>query len=129
VSRSGTEKRRLPGQVLVRLTAEQQAAVATAADSYNVSAATFVREIIAVALKIDAGPIVKRTVPPEIVLDIARLREVVAELGGAMVQASIAAREDGRPVEHETIESLLPDIKKIADELLALKDALWRAAA
>ena len=129
MARRGTETRRLPGQVLVRLTAEQQDAITTAARSCDVSVATFVRGLIATALKVDRGPTVQHGAPPELVLEIARLREVVAELGGAMVQASIAAREDNRPAEHDRIEALLPDIKNAAAELLALKNALWQSAA
>lgn len=127
MSRRGTENRKLPGQVLVRLTAEQHAAVASVAAGHQVSIATWVRWMIADALEIDPGPVTTRAVPPDIVLELARLHEVVAELGGALVQSSIAAREDGRPAEHDEIEALLPFIKAAADDLLLLKEALWRA--
>lgn len=129
MSRRGTETRQLTGQVLVRLTAEQHAAVASAAEGHQVSIATWVRWLIAEALDVDPGPVTTRAVPPEIVLELAHLREVVAELGGALVQSSIAAREDGRPVEHDEIEALIPRIKAAAEELLRLKEVLWRAAA
>ena len=109
--RRGTEKRRLAGQVLVRLTAEQQAAVERYALADQVSAATWVRCIIADAIDVDPGPVMTRAVPPHGILEIAHLREVVAELGGALVQAAIAARQDGRPAEHEAIEGLIPCIK------------------
>lgn len=127
MSRRGTETRKLAGQVLVRLTPKQQTAVAAVAEAYQVSIATWLRWLIAEALDIDEGPVTTRAVPPDIVMQVAQLREVVAELGGALVRSSIAAREDGRPIEHDEIETLIPQIKAVADELLRLKEALWPA--
>jgi hypothetical protein len=63
-----------------------------------------------------------------LVLELAHLREVVAELGGALVHAAVAARKDGRAVEHEEIEALIPSIKSAALELDKLKEKLWPRA-
>jgi hypothetical protein len=126
MSKHGTETRRLPAQVLVRLTPQQQAAVKRHAEAAQVSMAMLVRRLIANAIEVDVGPSTSRAQPPEIILEIARLREVVAELGGSIVQAAMAARKDGRVVEHEKIEGLLPAIKSIVVELDAVKEKLWR---
>lgn len=125
MSRRGSETRRLPAQVLVRLTAEQQAAVAYYASSGRVSIAAFVRHMIADALDTAPGPVSVRAQAPDWILEVAHLREVVAELGGAMVQAAIAARQDNRPAEHEAIEALLPHIKSAVRDLDGLKEKIW----
>lgn len=67
--------------------------------------------------------------PPQDILEIAHLREVVADLGGALVKAAIAPREDGRPAEHAAIEALIPGIKAAVRDLDRLKEKLWRPAA
>lgn len=87
--------------------------------------AMLVRRLIANAMNVHAGPATSRAQPPEIILEIARLREVVAELGGSMIQAAVAAGKDGRIVEHERIEELLPPIKSIVAELDVVKGKLW----
>ena len=55
MARRGTEMRRLPAQVLVRLTSEQQAAVAAHAQAAQVSAATWIRRVIADASALILG--------------------------------------------------------------------------
>ena len=125
---SGSEKRRLTGQVLVRMTAEQQAAVERYALAEQMTRATWLRRLIADALEIDPGPVVIRAQAPELVLEVANLREVVAELGGALVQAAVAARKDSRAAEHAEIEALIPSIKSAALELDKLKEKLWPRA-
>ena len=125
---SGSEKRRLTGKVLVRMTAEQQAAVERCALAEQMTRATWLRRLIADALEIDPGPVVIRAQAPELVLEVANLREVVAELGGALVQAAVAARKDNRAAEHAEIEALIPSIKSAALELDKLKEKLWPRA-
>jgi hypothetical protein len=121
--------RRLPAQVLVRLTSEQQAAVAAHAQAAQVSLATWIRRVIADAIGVEPGPVTSRAIPPQGILEIAHLREVVAELCGALVKAAIAARQDGRPAEHAAIEALIPGIKAAIHDLDGLKEKLWRPAA
>jgi hypothetical protein len=128
MSRRGTETRKLTHSALVRMTAAQHRAVLAAAEAYQISVATWMRHLIAAGCKVDPGPVTIRAIPPPVILEITRLREVVAELGGVMVQASIAARQDGRDVEHDKIEALLPAIKDAAASLLTLKTALWPGA-
>ena len=128
MARRGSEKRQLIGQVLVRLTAEQQAAVVRHALAKQVTAATWLRRLIADALGISPGPLTMRAQAPELVLEVVHLREVVAELGGALVQAAVAARKDGRVAEHEEIEALIPCIKSAALELDKIKEKLWPRA-
>jgi transposase-like protein len=125
---SGSEKRQITGKVLVRVTAEQQAAVARHALAEQVTMATWLRQLIADALDVDPGPVVIRAQAPELVLEVAHLREVVAELSGALVQAAVAARKDGRAVEHAEIEALIPRIKSAALELDKVKEKLWPRA-
>ncbi len=129
MARRGSEKRKLTGAVLVRLTAEQQAAVASYAVAEQVSTATWLRLLIADAIGVEPGPVTSRAIPPHGILEIAHLRAVVAELGGALVQAAIAARQDGRPAEHAAIEALIPGIKAAVRDLDRLKEKLWRPAA
>jgi hypothetical protein len=87
------------------------------------------RQIIAGAIGVEPGPVTSRAIPPQGILEIAHLREVVVELGGALVQAAIAAREDGRPAEHAVIEALIPGVKAAIQDLDRLKEKLWRPAA
>jgi transposase-like protein len=120
--------RRLPAQVLVRLTYDQHAAVAAHAQAAQVSIATWLRLMIADAIGVELGPVTNRAIAPQVILEIAHLREVVAELGGALVQAAVAARKDGRTVEHAEIEALIPSIKSAALEFDKLKEKLWPRA-
>lgn len=94
----------------------------------QVSAATWLRHLIADALGISPGPVTTRAQTPELVLEVAYLREVVAELGGSLVQAAVAARKDGRVAEHEEIEALIPCIKSAVLELDKIKEKLWPRA-
>jgi len=125
MSRRGSEKRKLAGQVLVRLTEAQQQAVAAHAQAAQVTAASWLRLLIADAVSVDPGPRTTRAVPPEIVVEVTQMRELLAEIGGALVQATIAAREDGRHAEHQRIEALLPEVKAVVRDVDQLKERLW----
>jgi hypothetical protein len=128
MARRGSEKRRKPAQVLVRLTNEQWAAVAAHVEAAQVTTATWLRRIIVDAIGVEPGPVTTRAIAPQVILEIAQLREVVAELGGALVQAAVAARKDGRTAEHAEIEALIPSIKFAALEFDKLKEKLWPRA-
>jgi hypothetical protein len=121
--------RRLAAQVLVRLTREQHMAVVAQAQAAQVSLASWIRRVIADAIGVEPGPVTTRAMPPHVILEIAHLREVVAELGGALVKAAITARQDGRPAEHAAIEALIPGVKAAVRNLDKLKETLWRPAA
>jgi hypothetical protein len=129
MSRRGSEKRRLTGQVLVRLTEAQQHAVAAHARTAQVTGASWLRLLIADAVSVDPGPRTTRATPPELILEIAKLREVLAEIGGALVQAAIACRQDGRPVEYDKIERLIPSVKAAVLDVDKVKVQLWPPAA
>lgn len=124
MSRRGTEKRRLAGQVLVRLTREQHALVAAHAEVDGVTVATLVRGMIAKALEIDPGPRTVRA-PPEIILEIAHLRQVVVGLAAALLQADNSANDDGQTAERISFQDLISDVKAVVQEIDLLKKKLW----
>lgn len=127
----GTERRAMPGAVLVRLPSELAAWIGSAAAAENLSAAAYLRRLAAVAagttpeLARPSPP--RRPLPPppsEAVVEVARLREVVGELAGAMVQAAIRVRTDGAETIHAEIEATLPGIRAAARDLDRVKLAL-----
>lgn len=127
----GTERRRLAAQVLVRLPRATADAVAARADAAGLTASSWVRghlvELLgtepaeAVAVRARRSP---RPPAPAHVLELARLRESVAELSGALVQAAIRSREDGRHDTHAAIEAALPEVRRNVRDLDALKRAM-----
>lgn len=123
MSRRGSEVRKLEGQVLVRLTFEQQQAVAFYAETSRVSMATWIRTVIADAVSVGVGPVI-RAKPSELVLEIADLRSHVARLTGALVKAAILTRQDGRQVNHERIEGIISQLKMAVVDLDVVKENL-----
>ena len=130
----GSERRKTVAQVLVRLPAELDDALATAAAAAGLTPPAYVRSLIARDIgadPADALPTPKRKGRARLaaadVLAVNDLREVVAELGGAMTAAAIDTREQGLPVLHAEIEALIPGIKAAARDLIALKQALEEA--
>ena len=128
--RHGTEKRAMEGQVYARVPAATAFRVATLAAADGVTGATWARRVLVAAAGSDPGdavPVPARSAPrplaPAHVLEIARLRENVAELAGAMVKAAVLARTDGAPVLHAEIEALIPGVKAAVRHLDALKRA------
>ncbi len=127
--RRGTERRATTEQVLVRLSADMAAALDMAADQDGLSVPAWIRTRLAQALELMPETALPLTVPrrapaPEHILQIARLREVIAELGGAMTVAAVQTREQGFPVLHADIEAVLPGVKIAVRELDRLKRAL-----
>jgi len=129
--RHGTQTRKTTHQILVRLGPVLAAAITSAASAAEMRAPAWIRIQLAKILATDAGAEVptahserRRAPAPAHVLEVHRLREVVAELGGAMTVAAVQTREQGLPVLHQEIEALIPGIKKTARELDALKRAL-----
>jgi hypothetical protein len=120
----GTEMRKLNNQVLVRLTDDQRQEVAIHARAAQLTLASWLRLLIADAVAVDPGPTTRATAP-ELILEIAKLREVLAEISGALVQAAIGCRQEGRPVEHEEIERLIPVVKAAVRNVDDLKVQLW----
>ncbi len=134
--RRGTERRKLSGKALtVRLAPEIRAAIDIAAAEAGITEASWIREVIAhefgapadyaVPVKAYRQP---APLPPGHILELARLRELVAELGGAMVQAAIGAREDGRGQLHAEVEALIPGVRRAVRDLDRLKIGLLGVA-
>ena len=128
--RRGSERRRTEGQVLVRLTAELGAAVDAAAEQAALTPPAWIRARIAEALAAapeTAHPVTRqrrRAPASEHVLALHHLRELVAELGGAMKIAALDTRRQGLPILHSEIEALLPQVKAAVAEFDALKRVL-----
>ncbi|PWC45872.1 hypothetical protein [Azospirillum sp. TSO22-1] len=121
----------MAGQVLVRLPTTLAARVASAAEADGLTAAAWLRALAVAAVGArpeDAAPVraYRRPAPPppEHVVEIARLRESVGELAGAMVQAAIASRVAGRGADHAAIEAALPGVRQVARDLDRLKRAM-----
>jgi hypothetical protein len=129
MARRGSDTRRLPGQVLVRLTSEQNAAVVARAQAARVSTATWLRRLIADAIGVERGPVTSRAIPPTIVLEIAHLRVAAGEISDAIYDAANVAREQGYEDDFAAIWSRLDDVKKIVLQLDQLKEKLWPPAA
>lgn len=129
MARRGSETRRLPGQVLVRLTSEQHGAVVSRAQAARVSTATWLRRLIADAVGVERGPVTSRAIPPAIVLEIAHLRVAAGEISDAIYDAAKVVREQGYEDDYAAIRSRLDDVKKIVLELDRLKEKLWPPAA
>ena len=129
MSRRGTEIRRLPGQVLVRLTHEQQSVVASLAHARQISSSAWVRGLIADAIGVDRGPVMVRSHPPEIILQLAALRQVLARLVEAIEQLAIVAPRPRQQAEWQQIEQLILLTKEAVHDVDSLKERLWRPAA
>lgn len=128
--RHGTEKRVMGGQVYARVPAATAFRIAALAAADGVTGATWARRTLVAAAgsdPMDAVPVAARRAPrppvPAHALEIARLRESVAELAGAMVKAAVLARTDGAPALHAEIEAILPGVKAAVRDLDALKRA------
>jgi len=123
----GSETRAMGRQVSVRMDEALAARVRAVAERDGVTDAAAVRLIVTDALGLpeEARPTARgRSLPPKHVLELARLREVVAELTGALVQAAIRTREAGLPVLHADIEAALPGVRAAVRGLDALKLAI-----
>ena len=127
----GTERRRLSGQVVIRLAPGTAALVAARAAAAGLTQAAWVRNQLVSLLgtdPVDTVPERARRAPrppaPAHVLEVARLRESVAELTGALVQAAIRSRKGEHLDTHAAIEAALPDVRRAVRDLDALKQAL-----
>ena len=128
---SKSNARRLDGQVLVRLPAPTAARIAALAAADGLTGAAWVRRVLVTAAgadPVDAVPVPARRAPrppaPDHVIEIARLRENVAELAGAMVRAAVLARTDAATVLHAEIEEVLPGVRAAVRDLDRLKRSM-----
>jgi len=125
---SKSDKRMLPGQILVRLPAAVAFRIAALAAAEGISGASWSRRHLVAAAAADPSDAVRiaaRALPgrlaPAAILELVRLREVVAELSGSMTKAAVMVRRDGVAVLHAEIESILPSVKSAVLGLDALK--------
>jgi hypothetical protein len=125
---SQSEKRALDGQVLVRLPAAVAFRIAGLAAAEGVTGASWSRRHLVAAADADPSDAVPRParalprpVAPTSVLELVRLREVVAELSGALVKAAILARTDAAAVLHAEVEAVLPGVRQAVRDLDRLK--------
>jgi hypothetical protein len=100
----GTERRRLTGQVLVRLPADLAARLSAAAAAVEVSDAAHVRALLARELAADAAEAVpvRRARPPRAprpdwLAQLDAAREVAAEINGTLRQIAGLSRAAGAP--------------------------------
>lgn len=129
----GSERRRMPREVLVRLTDALAATTEANAALAGLTPPAWIRSLVAAAggaPAAEAVPTPRRRGRPHLasadVLAVDHLREVVAELGGALTVAAVDTREQGLPILHHEVERLIPPIKSAARDLLALKQTLER---
>lgn len=95
--RQGTETRRLSGQVLVRLAANERRAVSLRANLEQVSIAAVCRDANCKALNLEMPQVKSRARPPELIVEIAALRQIMAKLNDTLLQAIVATRREGPP--------------------------------
>jgi hypothetical protein len=121
----GSEKRKLIAlPILVRLDQELANVISAAANAQDLTPASWLRLLAVQATGADQAciaPARSSLQPPPAssaaVIELAELRHVTAELGGALVQAAIVSREAGHVANHIAIEALLPRIKAAADAM------------
>lgn len=117
--RRGSERRALPGQMLVRLTAEAEAAVDAHAAAAGLTRAAWARGVIADAAALpveDRRPVhaLKRTrAPAEDLAAISTLAAWLNRSNGALIQLAAATREAGAA-----------DLRAETERVLAEHDAL-----
>lgn len=128
--RHGTEKRAMNGQVYARVPASTASRIAALAAADGLTGAAWARRVLVAAAGSDPGdaiPVPARRAPkppiPAHVLEVARLRESVAELAGAMVRAAVLARTEAATELHAEIEAILPGVRAAVRDLDALKRA------
>lgn len=122
----GSERRALPGQVLVRLTAKAAAAVDAHAAAAGLSRAAWARGVIADAAALpvaDRRPVPARTrqrAPAEDLAAISRLAAWVNRSNAALIQLAAATREAGAADLHGHAERVLAEHAAIGTRLGAL---------
>lgn len=125
---SKSAKRALDGQVLVRMPSATAGRIADLAAADGITAASWSRRILVSTAGSDPGDAVlvparaqPGTIAPAAILEMVRLREVVAELSGALVKAAILVRTDAPAVLHAEVEAALPGVRQAVLDLDRLK--------
>ena len=128
----GTERRRMDQAALVRLPADLARRAADAADARELSLAAWLRMLAAEAIQVapqEARPTRPRMAvpptPPEIVREVAQLREVLAETHGTLRQvAGLKRRSGATGAELVELNALIDRLKADVGALDDLKIAL-----
>ena len=121
----------MPSAVLVRLPSDLGDRLTQRAERAGLTQASMARRLIADGLEdviLDIRPMKRRRKPkpaPTVdVVAVAGLREVLGEVGGALVQAAVRSREAGHLTTHLAIEEILPRVKELVDFAQAWKTTL-----
>ena len=124
----GTERRAMPGAVYVRLPDELAARLAATADQAGLTAAAWLRQLAVGVLDVAASEIrptpPRRALPPDDVVAVVHLREVVGEAVGALVCSAAFTREGGLEQAHAELEAIIPVFRQHALGLDRLKRTL-----
>lgn len=133
---SGSSRRTMHGQVLVRLPEALAARVNAHAKADGITDASLVRRILVAILDgdpTDAQPrpraLPPYAAPPAIVADLRDAHEAAGEATGAMVKLSKLAREEGLTAHHEQLEALIPRMRGCTASFLDLSHQVtqhWR---
>jgi hypothetical protein len=129
---SKSENRKLSEEVHLRISIPLARALRSDAENMDLSDASMVRHLLTRHYKdiefddaITTKRYRKQNPTPSIdVIEIARLREVVAELGGTLRQIAGLSRKDGQYANHAEIENILPRIKQTIEFLDDLKEVV-----
>jgi hypothetical protein len=110
------------------LTHASAAAIRDHAIAEGLTDAAWCRQHIIQAASADPDDAVpsRRGPLPQHILEIVRLREVVAELTGALVMAARDTRLSGQHELHAAVETVLPDVRRAVRDLDRLKIALMQ---
>ena len=128
---SKSHSRILPGQIYARLPIATANRIAALAAADSLTRAAWVRRVLVLAAgtdPADAVPVAARALPgavaPAAILEMVRLREVVAKLSGALVETAILVRSDAAAVLHAEVEAVLPGVRQAVRDLDQLKKAV-----
>ena len=126
-----SEKRRLKKQLLVRLPDAVYSSILKQAKQENISGSSVCRNVLVRHFGLNECEIMpikwkKPPTPlqPNDVIELAKLRENMAEMCGALVQFSIKSRETNQQKTHKEIEEMLPFIRKTTLEIDKLKNKI-----
>lgn len=130
-----SEKRKLEKSLMVRLSPSVYNAVVEDGRHQEITSASVIRKMLDEKYSLDNEhfPAVKayakrRPLPEQDIIEIAKLREAIAELCGSLVYTSIKARVEGEQRFHTDLESIIPQVKKSVLELDSLKRRILKGA-
>jgi len=123
-----SNKRRLTSQYLVRMTDNMMHAIEADARQQNITASSLIRKMLDEKYSGDTEhfePVKayrkRQPLPDQDVIEVAKLRESIAELCGSLVHNSIRARSEGDTRFHTELEDIIPLVRKNVLQLDRLK--------